>query len=134
MFFNNVALLSSTEGVFEFRVNQREDNQLRIVVDDPSRGAQTTIEIPVVVEQAPIVGRLSVRPDTVGNDPFAVTFDASTTILNDPEDEIVYFTWNFGDGTVRTNLSQSVITHTYRYDYEEDNGIFQPSVQILTRK
>jgi PKD repeat protein len=54
--------------------------------------------------------------------------------LNDPTDEIVYFTWDFGDGTVRTNLSQSVITHTYKYDYEKDNGVFKPSVQILTKK
>ena len=63
-----------------------------------------------------------------------MTFDASRTILNDPEDEIVYFTWDFDDGTVRSNISQSVVSHTYQYDYESENGIFQPSVAIMTKK
>jgi hypothetical protein len=134
VFFNDVAILSSDDKIFEFRVNQRDGNRFRIVVDDPIRSANTVIDVPIVVEQAPVVGRLLIRPDTVGSDPFSVTLDASTTILNDTDDEIVYFTWNFGDGTVRTNLSQSVITHTYRYDYENDVGVFQPFVQILTKK
>jgi hypothetical protein len=30
-------------------------------------------------------------------DPFTVQLDASTTTVNDPGDEIVYFTWEFGD-------------------------------------
>lgn len=134
VFFNDVALLSSDDRNFEFRVTARDGNRFRIVVDDPVRSAQTVIDVPIVVQQAPVVWKLQVRPDTVGNDPFAVTFDASTTVLNDSTDEIVYFTWDFGDGTVRTNLSQSVITHTYKYDYEKDNGVFKPSVQILTKK
>lgn len=63
-----------------------------------------------------------------------MTFDASTTILSDPTDEIVYFSWDFGDGIVKPNISQSVIVHTYKYNYDTENGVFKPSVEILTKK
>jgi PKD repeat protein len=42
---------------------------------------------------------------TVGFDPLIVEFDASVTKLNDPSDEVVYFTWDFGDGEIRKNTS-----------------------------
>lgn len=134
MFFNGAAILASNNNIFELRVNQRNNNTIKIVVDDATRNAKTEQDISVVVDQAAIVGKLEIRPDTVGNDPFAVTFDASATVLSDPTDEIVYFSWNFGDGTVKPNVSQSVIVHTYKYNYETENGVFKPSVEILTKK
>jgi hypothetical protein len=134
LFFNGAAILASNNNVFELRVNQRNNNTIKIVVDDPARSAKTEQDIAVVVDQAPIVGRLEIRPDTVGNDPFTVTFDASTTVLSDPTDEIVYFSWDFGDGIVKPNISQSVIVHTYRYNYDTENGVFKPSVEVFTRK
>ncbi len=133
-FFNDVALLSSDDRTFEFRVNQREGNSFSFLVEDDARDARTEIIVPIIVEQAPIVWRLDISPDTVWSEPFRVTFDASRTILNDDDDEIVYFTRDFGDGTIRSNISQSVVSHTYRYDYESDNGIFKPSVEVVTRK
>jgi hypothetical protein len=36
-----------------------------------------------------------VTPDLVGISPFKVKFDASATTLTDPEDKIVYFSWDF---------------------------------------
>lgn len=134
VFFNDVAILSSDNKTFEMRVNSKEWNTIKIVVDDPVRSARTEQQISVDVQQAPVVGKLEIRPDTVWNDPFVVTFDASTTLLNDPSDEIVYFSWDFGDGIVKPNVSQSVITHTYNYDYDNENGIFKPSVDITTKK
>jgi len=78
---------------------------------------------------------LLVKPDTVGTDPFEVTFDASTTILNDTSDEIVSFSWDFGDGSEKKlNFSESIITHTYRYDTQNENGTFHPVLTIKTRK
>jgi len=47
--------------------------------------------------------------------------DASTTTLNDPGDEIVYFTWDFGDGEIKKNISQAVIQHVYNYDQTKEN-------------
>lgn len=134
LFFNETAILASNDNVFEFRVNQRNDNTVQVVVDDSVRNAKTEQTIAIVVDQAPIVGKLDIRPDTVGNDPFVVTFDASTTVLSDQNDEIVYFSRDFGDGIVKPNVSQSVITHTYRYNYDTENGVFKPSVEILTKK
>jgi len=134
LFFNDAAILASSDNVFELRVNQRDNNTIRLVVDDPVRSAKTEQNISVVIDQAPVVGKLLIKPDTVGNDPFTVTFDASTTVLSDPSDEIVYFSWNFGDGIVKPNVSQSVIAHTYTYNYETENGVFKPSVEILTKK
>jgi len=134
-FFNDVALLSSDGRTFEFRVNQRDDNSFTLLVEDDVRDASTEIVVPIVLDQVPIVWRLHLQDSTtVWTEPFRVTFDASRTILNDPEDEIVYFTWDFDDGTVRSNISQSVVSHTYHYDYESENGIFQPSVAITTKK
>jgi hypothetical protein len=75
-----------------------------------------------------------VSPDSVGTSPFAVKFDASTTTINDPQDQIVYFSWDFGDGDVKPNLSQSIIDHIYNYDFDNENGIFYPKVTIKTKK
>ena len=61
-------------------------------------------------------------------------FDASITKLNDPTDEVVYFTREFGDGEVRKNTSVGKITHTYKFDSVTENGEFQPRVTLKTRK
>ena len=92
--------------------------------------------ITVRTKKNDIIGKLIVKPGTVGTDPFTVTFDASTTVINDPTDEIVYFTWDFGDGTgnIKQNTSQAVMTHTYRYDTANENGEYMPIVTIKTKK
>jgi PKD repeat protein len=77
---------------------------------------------------------LLVTPDTVGIDPFTVKFDASTTKVNDPTDEIVYFTWDFGDGVVKKNLSESIVSHSYTYDTKTENGTYKPVLTITTKK
>ncbi|MBP6256172.1 PKD domain-containing protein [Patescibacteria group bacterium] len=35
-----------------------------------------------------------------------VTLDASVSPLYDEKDEIVYFSWDFGDGETKQNISQ----------------------------
>jgi hypothetical protein len=86
------------------------------------------------VKRDDIIGNLLVTPDTVWISPFEVKFDASTTTINDIQDEIVYFTWDFGDGEIKENLSQSIISHIYTYDFESENGTFYPKVIIQTKK
>lgn len=65
-----------------------------------------------------------------------VKFDASTTIINDPDDEAVSFTWDFGDGTgsMRKDFSEAIINYTYRYDTKNNNGTYHPTVTIKTKK
>lgn len=65
LFFNDAAILASNNNVFELRVNQRNNNMIKIVIDDPVRSAKTEQDISVVVDQAPVVGKLEIRPDTV---------------------------------------------------------------------
>jgi hypothetical protein len=51
--------------------------------------------INVSVKRDDIVPKLIITPNTVGTSPFTVNFDASTTSVNDPNDEIIYFSRDF---------------------------------------
>ena len=133
--FDNRAVLSSDGKTFEFTIGDADNHEIGIIVEDGTNGAKTEISIPLRVDREDLIGVLLVRPSTVGTDPFEVTFDASTTILNDPADEIVSFSRDFGDGSEpKINFSESIITHTYRYDTTNENGTFTPVVTIKTKK
>jgi hypothetical protein len=67
-------------------------------------------------------------------EPLTVILDASKTEINVLWDEIVYFTWDFGDGEMKTNQQNWVVAHTYNYDYVKENWIFQPKVTVKTLK
>lgn len=81
-----------------------------------------------------VIGDLKVVGEKSGYSPLMVTLDASATKLNDPDDEIAYFSWDFGDGEVQSNVSNAVVKHTYYYSTEKNTGIFKPSVSITTKK
>ena len=70
----------------------------------------------------------------VGTDPVTVSLDASTTKLNSENDEIIYFTWEFGDGKIAKNVSQGKISHVYTFDQKAQSGKYVPRVTITTRK
>jgi len=132
---DNKSVLSSDGNVFDFTISDSNDHEIIVLVEDSTNGAKTEISIPLRVDREDLIGVLLVQPDTVGTDPFEVTFDASTTILNDTSDEIVGFSRNFGDDSEpKLNFSESIITHTYRYDIENENGTFHPILTIKTRK
>lgn len=129
------SVLSSNNNVFDFTINNSENHIITLLVENTTNETKTEIPIPVRVEREDLIGVLLIQPDMVGIDPFEVTFDASTTILNDPDDEIVGFSWNFGDWSEpKLNFSESIITHTYRYDTKNENGSFTPVLTIKTRK
>lgn len=92
-------IISVDGNTFEFTIDDNQNHEARLIVEDIPSGAKTEIIIPIRVNRADIIGKLIVTPGTVGTDPFTVKFDASTTVVNDPSDEIVSFTWDFGDGT-----------------------------------
>jgi hypothetical protein len=61
-----------------------------------------------------------------------VILDASKTEINVPWDEIIYFTWDFGDGEIKKNQQNWIVVHTYNYDYKRENWIFSPKVTVTT--
>lgn len=65
VFLNDVAILSFDQQRYEMRIDQDGSNEIRIEVVDVVRGTQTTISIPIEIEQEPIVGKFVVTPDTV---------------------------------------------------------------------
>ncbi len=86
----------------------------------------------VVTTRKSVVATMKVNP-VVWEDPLEVSLDASLSPLYDEKDEIVYFTWDFGDGTKQENVSQWKITHVYRFDTEKNNGTYYPSVTVKTK-
>ncbi len=128
-------IIASDANTFEFTIADNKSHEAKIVVEDTPSGAKTEINIPISVDREDLIGKIIVSPNTVGTDPFTVTFDASTTALNDKGDEIVSFTWDFGDGSaIKKNFSDAIITHTYRYDATNENGEYHPVVTIKTKK
>lgn len=134
--FDGKPVLSSDGKTFEIKVDTSVDHQVSIVIEDAARWATTEKTLTIKTKKDDIVGKLIVKPDTIWTDPFTVTFDASTTVINDPTDEIVYFTRDFGDGTgnIKRNVSQSIMTHTYRYNTANENGTYIPVLTIKTKK
>ena len=124
----------STNNTFDTTIDETKDYTITIIVSDPNHDITTKKTINVSVKRDDIVPKLIVTPSTVGTSPFTVKFDASTTSVHDTNDEIVYFSRNFGDWNQETNISQSIITHTYSYDYENENWTFSPSVTLKTKK
>lgn len=123
------------DNVFDTTIEDTKDYVISLVVSDPNHKDMTyTKDLKLTVKRDDIVPKLLITPSTVGTSPFNVTFDASTTSVNDADDEIIYFTWDFGDGEIERNLSQSIIEHTYKYDYEKENGEYHPSVTLKTKK
>lgn len=129
-------VISSDGKIFEYTIEDNKNHEAKLVIEDIPNGAKTEIIVPIQVNRADIIGKIIVTPDTVGTDPFTVKFDASTTIVNDPTDELVSFTWDFGDGTgsIKKDFSESIITYTYRYDTVKNNGVYHPVLTIRTKK
>ncbi len=89
------SILSTDGKSFEFTIEDSSDHEAKLLIEDAPSGAETEINIPIKINRKDIIGKLVVTPSMVGTDPFTVTFDASTTVLNDTGDEIVGFTRDF---------------------------------------
>lgn len=118
---------------YEFEINQEKTHTVEIKVEEPDLALTKNITLSFIVDRPEIIGELTVTPD-IWYEPLTVTLDASKTTLTVPDDEIIYFSRDFGDGEVKKNLTNGVITHTYKYDYSSENGEFKPKVSISTRK
>lgn len=128
-------IISTEPNSFEFTISDSSDHEAKLIIEDKQSGAKSENSIPIIINRADVIGKVIVKPWMVGIDPFTVTFDASTSILNDTGDEIVSFTWDFWDGSpIKKNFSESIITHTYRYDTSTENGTYHPIITIKTKK
>lgn len=140
VYLDDVALLNDND-TFEFGLNKEWTFVLKIVVSDVARWMQQEERfITFTVKKPDIVGKISIisadtrEPVDEWFEPLSVILDASKTDVNIPWDEIVYFTWDFGDGQKSQNQQNGIIAHTYRYDYARENWIFAPKVIVQTRK
>ncbi len=117
---------------YVFSISEEWEHELTIQVDDNKRKTSSK-KYTIAVEKQSLVWILKANK-YVWFDPFTVEFDASISKLNDPTDEVVYFTWDFGDGEVRSNTSVWKIIHTYRFNSTTENWEYQPKVIIKTKK
>lgn len=124
----------SDTNLFKINIDEEKNHEIILDISDPEKEIQTTKTIKVSVNRAEVIWNLSVTPDTVWISPFTVKFDASTTTLNDESDEIVYFSRDFWDWEKNLNLSESVVTHTYEYNFDNENGVYYPTVVMDTKK
>lgn len=113
-------------------ISEEWTHEVLIQVDDNKwRVSSKTYNI--LVQKQALIWALKAN-NYVWFDPLVVEFDASISKLNDPTDEVVYFTWDFGDGEIRNNTSVWKIIHTYRFDNQTENWEYQPKVTIKTKK
>ena len=135
VFFDDNILVSNANEEYIFDIKDTADHMIKVVLEDKGRGLHTEQEIPIHVVLEDIVWSLLIVWDAVGYEPLQVELDASATkINNDFWDEIVYFSWDFGDGNQKQNLTNGVIEHRYIYDHAKNNGMFYPSVVVTTKK
>ena len=128
-------LIQSPDGkTYEITLQNATHEEITITVSDSKTKATSTVSLPITIIQKDIIWELKIFPDSVGVSPFEVTLDASTTTITDKDDEIIYFSWDFGDGKKVANSSQARTAHTYLYDEANQNGSYTPSVVITTKK
>ncbi len=132
---NNTPVISSDQKTYEILIEDNIPYNIKIVEEDKQQGKKLEETIPLKIQRADVVGKLIVRPGFVGEEPFTVTLDASMSKVHDTEDEIIFFTRDFGDGTpIKNNFSEAIVSHTYMYDTKNNNGFFSPIVTLKTKK
>ncbi len=135
MLLDGQAVLANADGGYDVIIATQWEHMIQIQSTNQESGQSTIVEtIAVDTDLQWVIGKLLVRPDTVGTEPFEVEFDASTTKINDPDDEVVYFTWDFWDGEVKQNINQAIIKHTYYFDEDSADGRYNPQLTITTKK
>ncbi len=140
VFLNDKPILNDND-TYLFEIPDEWTYYVTIVTSDEARWMdEETIEIKFVADKPDIVGNMTVtdpenrKPLSEWFEPLTVILDASKTEINVPWDEIVYFTWDFGDWETKINQQNWVVAHTYNYDYVKENWIFQPKVTVKTLK
>ncbi len=128
------AILSPDNSTYELTIQNSNQKQIALIIKNPTADADSITNISLQVAQEDVVGLLKTFPNTVGTSPFEVTLDATTVSLTDKDDEIIYFSRDFGNGGKNPNTSMGRVTYTYLYDEKKQNGTYNPTVTITTKK
>lgn len=122
----------SDQWVYTIRIEDAKSQKLQIKwLDDQQKEFYKNFDI--IVKKKNVIANIKVDK-AVWFDPLVVKLDASISKLNDPDDEIIYFTRDFGDGKSLNNISQWKITHQYEFDTTRESGEYYPKVTIKTKK
>ncbi len=130
--YDGATVNPSSQQTYIIKVDTKKDHTILITVTD-EQGKTSTQKYKVVSDVSPIVWVLKTS-HKVWFDPLTVTLDASISQLNDADDEVVYFTWDFGDGTIVSNVSQWSIKHVYRFAQNSESWAYRPKVTVTTQK
>lgn len=140
VYFDDAPVLNEDD-IYAFNIPDEWVYNLRIVVSDSTRWMDDkTIDIKFDAKKPNIIGNMTItssdtrRAVSEGFEPLSVILDASKTEVNIPWDEIIYFTWDFGDGEIKHNQQNWVVAHTYNFDYVNENWIFEPKVTVKTKE
>lgn len=140
VYLDDATLLNEND-VYSFTIESEWAHSLKMVISDQSRWMdEEEIEMKIVAKRPDIVWKMTISssdtrlPISEWFEPLTVILDASKTEINIPWDEIVYFTWDFGDGEIKKNQQNGVVAHTYNFDYKKETWIFEPKVTITTLK
>lgn len=124
-------MIKRSSTIFQTTVTEKKDQEIVITITD-EQGTKIDKVIKLSLNQSIIEGVL--KSDIyAGPEPLTVNLDASTTKLNDENDEIIYFTWDFGDGETAKNVSQGKLSHIYRFDQKNQSGQYRPKVTVTTK-
>ncbi len=111
------------------KITDKKTKIVNMVVKD-SYGNKNIKTLTFKVDLKPIIADLQTDKDE-WDIPLTVKFDASSSKLNDDDDKITYFDWDFGDGNTMKWTRQWIVTHTYK-KYKEDGYIAK--VVVKTKK
>lgn len=132
VYFDGKQIFEERDDVYELNIGALGKKPLEFRVTT-AQGKVSSQEYTIDISRASVSALIKADP-VVGEDPLEVVLDASVSPLYDEEDEIVYFTWDFGDGKTLQNVSQGKVTHTYVFDQTKQQGEYYPSVTVKTRK
>lgn len=134
MLYDGRPVVETNTDEYLFDVRDSKEHTITLQIEDKVRGLQYQETLTTKIWLDDIVGDIKVIGEKSGFSPFTTTLDASATKLNDPDDEIAYFSWDFWDGKTQNNLSNAVIKHTYYYNVEKNQWTFKPKVSVFTKK
>lgn len=135
---NNQAMQTVKSNVFTARIyapntQAASTQRIRVIVDD-GKGNISETTWNIVFNKTSLRWSMVANPIT-GTEPLVVSFDASSIVPTDTEDEVVYYTWDFGDGQTANNISHAKMEHTYNFMQSASGNIgYQPSVTVQTKK
>lgn len=129
---NKQNMKAESANLFSARVYWPKQQELELFIDD-KKGNIVQKSWTIKFNQDSLIGELKADKVT-GVDPLTIWFDASAITATKEWDEVIYYSWDFGDGDTKKNVTQSKINHTYLFNTTTEVGTYTASVTIQTKK